>query len=104
MKKLLFAFTLLAVSLAYGKSYHLVLFEKSMLGSAELKPGEYTLELKDQQAILKSGKTRVEAAVKIETESSKYASTSVRYANGDGRFRLREIHLGGTNMKVVFNE
>src|SRR5689334_14719886 len=99
MKKLLVVFTMLGVSLAYAKSYHLRLYEKSVLGSTELTPGEYTLELKDQQVVVKSGKTHAEAAVKVENEASKFPTTTVRYSNGDGKYKITEIRLGGTNMK-----
>ena len=103
MKQLLVVFTLLGVSLAYAKSYHVTLYEKSILGSTELKPGEYTIEMKDQQVVMKNGKVRAEAAVKVENESSKFSTTTVRYSNGDGKFKITEIRLGGTNMKLVLN-
>ncbi len=103
MKKLLLVFTVLGLSLAYAKSYHLTLYEKSILGSTELKPGEYTIELKDQQVVVKNGKLRAEAAVKVENEGSKFPTTTVRYSNGDGKYRITEIRVGGTNMKLVVN-
>jgi hypothetical protein len=103
MKKLVIAIALLGLSLAYAKSFHLVLYEKSMLGSTELKPGEYRIELKDQQVVLKNGKLEAQAAVKVENESNKFPTTTVRYSNGDGHFRIQEIRLGGTNMKLVVN-
>ena len=49
MKTLLVMLALLGLSVAYAKSYHVTLYEKSILGSTELKPGQYTVELKDQQ-------------------------------------------------------
>ena|ERR1051325_5791480 len=101
MKKLVIAFTLLGLSLAYAKSFHVVLYEKSMLGSTELKPGDYTIEVKDQQVFVKNGKTEAQARVKVENESSKYPTTTVRYSNGNGQFKIQEIRLGGTNMKLV---
>jgi hypothetical protein len=103
MKKLIVMFVMLGVSLAYAKSYHLVLYEKSMLGSTELKPGEYTIELKDQQVVVKNNKTEAQAAVKVENDSNKFATTTVRYTNGDGQFKIQEIRLGGTHMKLVVN-
>ena len=68
----------------------------------ELKPGDYTLELKDEKVVIKKGKQMGEAPVKVETADSKYASTTVRYRNGDGKYRIQEIHLGGTNTKLIF--
>jgi hypothetical protein len=103
MKKLLVVFALLGLSLAYAKSYHVVLYEKSMLGSTELKPGEYTIELKDQQVLVKNGKLEAQAPVKVENDAHKYSTTTVRYNNGGGQFKIEEIRLGGTNMKLVVN-
>jgi hypothetical protein len=103
MKKLVVCFALLGLSLAYAKSFHLVLYEKSMLGSTELKPGEYTIELKDQQVVVKNGKVEAQAAVKVENEGNKYSTTTVRYSNGNGQYKIQEIRLGGTNMKLVVN-
>ena len=106
MKKSVIVFALLALfglSLAQAKSYRLTLYEKSILGSTELKPGEYTIELKDEQVVLKNGKVAAQATVKVENESSKFPTTTVRYSNGDGKYRITEIRLGGTNMKLVVN-
>ena len=103
MKKLMVVFALLGLSLAYAKAYRVVLYEKSMLGTTELKPGEYTIELKDQQVVVKNGKVEAQAAVKVENDSSRYPTTTVRYSNGDGHYRIQEIRLGGTNMKLVVN-
>ena len=104
MKKILVLFTALGLTaLASAKSYNITLFEPSLIGGTELKPGEYTLVLKEEKVVLKKGKQMGEAAVKIETADAKYPSTTVRYRNGDGKYRIQEIHLGGTNMKLVIN-
>jgi hypothetical protein len=66
-----------------------------------LKPGEYVLDLKDTTMVLKNGRVAVESAVKVETLDKTYATTSVRYANGDGKYVVREIRLGGTKLKLV---
>jgi hypothetical protein len=91
-------------AIASAKSYSITLFEPSLIGPTELKPGQYTLELKDQKVILHSGKQTYEAAVKVENADSKYAATSVRYSNGDGKYHVQEIHLGGTTMRLVVSE
>jgi hypothetical protein len=102
ISRILVLFTVLALAgLASAKSYSITLFEPSVIGGAELKPGEYTLELKDEKVVIKKGKQMSEAAVKVETADSKYSTTSVRYSNGDGKYHIQEIHIGGTNMKLV---
>jgi hypothetical protein len=102
INRILVLFTVLALAgLASAKSYSITLFEPSVIGGTELKPGDYTLELKDEKVVIKKGKQISEAAVKVETADSKYSTTSVRYTNGDGKYHIQEIHLGGTNMKLV---
>ena len=104
-KRILTVFAVLGLAaLASAKSYSLRLFEPSVIGGMELKPGEYTLELQDQKVVIHHGKKSCEATVKVETADTKYSSTSVRYSNGDGKYHVQEIHLGGTNMKLVVSE
>jgi hypothetical protein len=102
MNKLLLSFATLALAAASAASHRITLFQPSLLNGSELKPGDYKVEVKDNKAIITRGGDSVEAPVKIETADSKYGSTSVRYANGDGKYRLQEIRLGGTNTKLVF--
>ena len=102
MKKILILFVVLGMAvIASAKSYSITLFEPSIIGGSELKPGDYKLELKDEKVVIRKGKQIGEAPVKVETADSKYSTTTVRYRNGDGKYRIQEIHLGGTNMKLV---
>jgi hypothetical protein len=102
-RKILLSFTTLALAVASAaSSYKITLFQPSIVAGTELKAGEYKLTLKDQKAVITSGKTSVEASVKAETAENKFRSTTVRYQNGDGKYRVQEIHLGGTNTKLVF--
>ena len=102
-RKILLSFATLALTVASAaSSYKITLFQPSVVNGTELKPGEYKVTLKDNKAVITSGKTSVEADVKTETADSKFSSTTVRYRNGDGKYRLQEIRLGGTSTKVVF--
>jgi hypothetical protein len=103
MRKLVVLFAIFAVSLAWAKSYNLTLFEPSVIGGTELKPGEYKLELKSDTVVISNGKQSGEASVKVENADAKFSSTTVRYSNGDGKYRIQEIRLGGTKMKLVLN-
>lgn len=104
MKKVLLTFATLALAVASaGSSYKVTLFQPSLVGGQELKPGDYKIEVKDNKAIITRGKQSVEANVKVETASDKFSSNSVRYLNGDGKYRVQEIRLGGTNTKLVFD-
>jgi len=104
INKIVVLVAMLAVSaLASAKSYSIKLFEPSVIGGTELKPGDYTLELKDEKVVIRKGKQMGEAPVKVESADTKYSSTTVRYSNGDGKYHIQEIHLGGTNMKLIVN-
>lgn len=103
MKKLILAFTTVALAIASAAaSYRVTLFQPSVIAGTELKPGEYKIELKDNKAVVKGGKNVVEAKVKVETADQKFGSTSVRYSNGDGKYHVQEIRLGGANTKLIF--
>lgn len=103
MKKILFGFTTLALAIASAATYRVTLFQPSIIAGTELKPGDYKIEVKDNKAVVKGGKSVVEADVRVETADQKFGATSVRYTNADGKMKVQEIRLGGTNSKIVFN-
>ena len=103
IQKLTLSFAVVALAVASAAStYKVTLFQPSIVNGTELKPGDYKIELKDNTAVISKGKQSVEAAVKTEAADTKFSSTSVRYLNGDGKYRLQEIRIGGTNTKLVF--
>jgi len=95
---------ILAVSaVASAKSYSVTLFQPSIIGGSELQAGDYKLELTESKVTMRSGKKTAEAAVEVQTADEKFSSTSVKYQNGDGKYRILEIRLGGTKTKLLFN-
>lgn len=104
-KTLKFFALFLTVSLmvASAATYNVTLFQPSMVSGTELKPGDYKLTVEDGKAMISKGKEKVEAAVKLENGDTKNSSTSVRYINENGKMKVQEIRLGGTNTRVVFN-
>lgn len=103
MTKILLSFATVALAVASAaNSYRVTLFQPSIVGGQELKPGDYKVTLKDNKAVITSGKTSVAVEVKQETADAKFSSTTVRYRNGDGKYRVQEIRIGGTNTKLVF--
>lgn len=102
-RKVLLSFMTLAIAVASaGSSYKVTFFQPSLINGSELRPGDYKLTIQDNKAVITSGKTSVEAVVKTETSDSRFSSTSVRYRNGDGKYRVQEIRIGGTNTKLIF--
>lgn len=102
IKKFITLFTFFALAIAFADTHRITLFQTSEINGKQLSPGEYKLELKDSKVILSKGKESVEAEVKVETSDQKFSATSVRYTNGDGKYKIQEIRLGGTKTKLIF--
>jgi hypothetical protein len=103
MRKALPFFLLAGLAVASARSYTVNLFETAIVGSTELKPGEYKIEVNDQKAVIRKGKMQTESAVKVEEGETKFDTTVVRYVNStDGKIRIQEIRLGGTKTRLVF--
>jgi len=104
MKKALLLLCLAAgMVLASTKSFTVTFYEPSFVGGTQLKAGDYKCELKDQKLVIKRGHETAEANVKVETGAGKFDSTSVRYDNADGKTKVQEIRVGGTNMRIVLD-
>jgi hypothetical protein len=89
----------LAVASA-ASSYNVTFFEPVVVNGTTLKPGEYKVEINNEKATLRKGKTWAESAVKVESNDAKYPTTSVRLAGA----QVEEIHVGGTRTKLVFEK
>jgi hypothetical protein len=103
MKKLIALFALAGLAIASAaQSHRITLFQDSVVNGTELKRGEYKVTVDNDKVVISNGKNKAEASVKVESAGSKYNSTSVRYLNGDGAYKVKEIRIGGTNTKLVF--
>ena len=83
--------------------YNVRINNPAMIAGTELKTGDYRMELIGDKAMIHGKKDTVEASVKVEDGSEKFSSTTVRYSMAGGKYRIDEIHLGGTKIKVIFN-
>jgi uncharacterized protein YjbK len=102
--RFLFAFAILALAIASAKSYTITLPEPAKAGNTELKAGDYKVEVVDQKAVIRDGKTESQVPVKVESAGSKYDTTSVLYGESNGSREIREIHIGGTTTKLIFGD
>jgi len=102
LKKIVFSFATLALVVASAASARVTLHQDAEINGKILKAGDYKIEYTDNTATLKSGKNVLEAPVKVETNTSKYASTSIRYNSEGSTPAVQEIRVGGTNTKLVF--
>jgi hypothetical protein len=94
-----FATVALAVASA-ATSYRVTFFQPVVVNGAQLKAGDYRVEIQDNKAIIKQGKMVTEAPVKVENNSQKFSQDTVRL-NGN---ELQEIRIGGTTMRLVFDK
>ncbi len=107
MMKFVFVFatlTLAVASAANTARYKVDISEPSQINGQAVKPGTYTLELKDNHAVLKQGKTVIDTEARIETADKKFAETTVRYTASEPNSKIDEIRLSGTTTKVVFTK
>ncbi|MGC4055450.1 MAG: hypothetical protein QM757_42015 [Paludibaculum sp.] len=87
------------------KTYHVSVPEKVMVGSAELKPGEYRMRIENTTAVFidQNAKEAARAEVDVTTEDKKFDRTDVRIAKKpDQSERMTGIDLGGTKLKLEF--
>ena len=104
MRKVLPLFMVVAgLAVAGARSYTVSFTRPNMLGTTELKPGDYKIEVDGDKAILRQGKTQAESPVKVEEGDKKFDNNAVRYVpSADGKVHIQEIRLGGTRTKLVF--
>ena len=103
MLRIAVALLTVALSVASAKSYTVNLFQPAVLAGTELKTGEYKLELDGNKVQIKNGKVLVEANVKVDSAPDRNRSTSLRLEEEGGRLHIKEIRLGGTNMRLMVN-
>src|ERR1035437_8742478 len=101
--KLFAIFLSIGLIVASASTYNVTFFQPPVVAGTELKAGDYKVTIDGDKAIISMGKQKVEASAKMETVDSKFSSTSVRYTTEDGKMKIQEIRIGGTNQKVVFN-
>jgi len=93
--------TVVALGVCAGKTYTMKLQSPAVVGNTELKAGEYTVQLVDQNTVVIDGKASTRTPVKVETVKEKFDRTSVRVDTSAGKARVLEIRLGGTTTKLV---
>lgn len=103
MKKTVLLLLVCALAFAASKSYTVNVWQPAVLAGTELKTGEYRLDLDGEKVRLKAGRQVVEASVKVENTNGRNRATTLVMQEENGKLHIREILLGGTNMKLVVN-
>ncbi len=102
IKRALLLVSVMGLAVASAASnFSLNFYQPTVVNGTTLKVGEAKLEIRDNKAIVKQGKTSVEANVKVETANSKYLYTTVGYKDADNH-QIKDITLAGTTTKLVF--
>ncbi len=83
-----------------ASTYHVTVAQKAVLGSTELKPGDYKIEVTGDKAVLKVAGKPCEASVKVETGSQKFSNTMIEV---DNQNHIKAIRVQGTNATLVFS-
>jgi hypothetical protein len=95
-----FTLTAFAVGIASAASnYSVKLYDSMWIGATQLKPGDYTIEMKGDKAVFRTGKKMVEVPATMGSNEQKYKFTSFVAVDS----KLHEIDLGGTKSKIVFS-
>jgi hypothetical protein len=100
------ALALASLSVASAKSYDIVLTAPATAGKLQLKAGEYTLKVENNQAIFtdtQSGQ-KFTAPVKVENAAKKFDQTAVDTKAQTGGDKIEMIELGGSTTQLEFSE
>ncbi len=98
LAKITIGFATLALAVASAASKYTVnLADTTWVGDKQLKAGQYKVEIQGDQAVFESGKEKIQVPATVEKSDRKFPYTELDASNS----RLREIHVGGTNTKIV---
>jgi hypothetical protein len=87
------------------KTYGVRIPESAMVGTSQLKPGDYRLRVAGSKASFtnENSNTTVETAVNVQNVERKFDKTTIEMTkNSQGDEKLTEIQLGGSRTKLDF--
>ena len=93
-------FVFASAGFASATTYNVRLLEATNVHGTQLKPGEYKLDVENGKAVFHHGKQTAEAPAKVANAEQKFKDTKFIYDTGS----LREIDLGGSNVRVVLED
>jgi hypothetical protein len=107
LTKFVVAFSVLALLAAFAGTVpavaHVTFFKTAVLSGTTLQAGEYRLLIGDAKVTFSAGKKSFDIPAKIENSPKKFDNTEVLYDGGTSQNVVREISLGGTKTRLVFN-
>ena len=98
-------FVFASAGFASATTYNVKILETTNVHGTQLRAGEYKLDVDNGKAVFRHGKTTAEAPARVATADRKYKDTRFVYDNGaNGQLTLREIDLGGSNVRIVLED
>jgi hypothetical protein len=89
---------------AAASSYHVKISDPTWVGTTELKPGEYAVQVEGDKVTFKMGKNVITVPAKVEENASKFADNQMLMKSENGQSKLKELDLAGTKSKILLNE
>jgi len=100
-KSLIIVGALCLSSVAFAKSYDIVLNNPSRAGATELKPGEYKLKVEGSQVIFsREGKEWTVPVKAGAPAAKKFEQTTIESSNQGDMDTIKAIDLAGSNTKL----
>jgi len=88
------------------KNYRISISQVSKIGAEELQPGDYQLAVHSHDAKVRfthvNSGDAFEFEAKIEIVGEKIDNTAIHSDTSSGVNRIREIRLGGSKIRVIF--
>ena len=105
LKKMLLVCAVAGLAVASAKTYTIEISRPAAVGQAQLRPGEYRLQVEGSKVVFKDedNRTVAEATATLETADKKFQQTAVETKTTAGKTVIEEIRLGGTTTKLVLN-
>jgi hypothetical protein len=108
LTKFVVAFSILAIAAAFAGGIpavaHITLTEPAVIGGTALQAGEYRLLIGDAKVTFSIDKQTFDIPAKIETAPNKFATNELRTATVNSQTIVQSISLGGTKLRLIFNQ
>ncbi|HXB73095.1 MAG TPA: hypothetical protein VNY05_32965 [Candidatus Acidoferrales bacterium] len=103
-KKLVLAFAVLSIAAAGAATgYKITITQAAVVKGNQLKAGDYRLNVEESKVTIANGKESVQVPVQVENNGRKFDTTAISYTEEGGQQNIREIRIGGTRTKLIFN-
>jgi hypothetical protein len=107
LTKFVIAFSILALVAAFAGTApavaHVTLARPALLSGTALPAGDYRVLIGDGKVTFSIDRKSFDIPAKIETATKKFEITEVAYDDSNSKTSVKEISLGGTKTRLIFN-